>query len=242
VYLLFLDESGSPSDTSFAVGGIAVRGDEWNVLRDRWHTAMREHGWPLDKEAKWHGTVTGEVPPGLADALFAAIASSPVTCYVTILRPIAGRRMESALFENDEATYATAITFLAERFEKLLEREDSYGVIVLDSRDREIDDRTRRFFERIQQQGTEFMNLERIVDSLLLGPSHFSVGLQVADMVVGTTLKADRAPGDASRWFKQLKPRFAHHPDSGELDGVGLKIYPQKVKGEEEASSKLFDV
>ncbi len=137
MHLLFLDESGSPSDMSFAVGGVAVRADEWGVLRDRWHAAMREHDWPLDKEAKWHGTQTGEVPPALADALFAAISSSPVTCYVTILRPIAGRKMESALFENDETTYATAITFLAERFERFLEREDSYGVIVLDSRRRE---------------------------------------------------------------------------------------------------------
>ncbi len=85
------------------------------------------------------------------------------------------------------------------------------------------------------------MKLERIVDSLLLGPSHFSVGLQVADMVVGTTLKADRALGDASRWFKELKPRFAHHPDSGVLEGVGLKIYPDKVSPEDAPPSKLFD-
>lgn len=240
VYLLFLDESGSPGDQSFAVGGIAVRADNWGVLRERWHGAMTEHNWPLDKEAKWHGALTGEVPPALADALFAAIASAPVTCYTVILRPTAGRKLESELFADDESTYATAIKFLAERFELFLEREDSYGAIVLDSRRRELDDRTRRFFERIQRDGTEYLAFNRIIDGLLLGPSHFSVGLQVADLIVGTTLKAQRAPGDATRWFKQLEPCFAHHPDTGVLEGVGLKIYPPKVTAGEPQPRKLF--
>jgi hypothetical protein len=143
-------------------------------------------------------------------------------------------------FETDEDTYATALTFVAERFQRLLEDRDSYGVVVLDSRKREVDDRMRRFFERIQREGTAYRELNRIIDSLLLGPSHYSLGLQVADLVVATTLKAQRAPGDATRWLRQLEPRFARHPVSGEIDGVGLKIYPPPAKGEEEAPRKLF--
>lgn len=240
MHLLFLDESGKPSDRSFAVGGIAVRADEWQVLRDRWQAAMDEQRWPREKEAKWHGIQSGEVPPDLADALFAAIASCPVTCFVTILRPIAGRRSGSELFATEEDTYATGLTFLAERFQRFLEDNDSYGAIVLDSRRREMDDRMRRFFERIQAEGTSFRKLDRLVDSLLLGPSHFSLGLQVADLVVASTLKAQRAPGDASRWFKQLEPRFARHPGTGQVDGVGLKVYPPPVRGEEPQPTKLF--
>ncbi len=67
-------------------------------------------------------------------------------------------------------------------------------MIILDSRRREVDDRMRRFFDRLQREGTPFAELDRIVDSLLLGPSHFSLGLQVADLVVGATLAAQRAP------------------------------------------------
>lgn len=240
MHLLFLDESGKPSDRSFAIGGIAVRADEWSVLRERWQAAMRGQGWPLEREAKWHGIQSGEVPPNLADALFGAIAASPVTCFVTILRPIAGRRDGSPLFASEEDTYATGLTFLAERFQRFLEDHDSHVVIVLDSRRREVDDRMRRFFERIQAQGTYYRQLNRLVDSLLLGPSHFSLGLQVADLVVATTLKAQHAPGDASRWLKQLEPRFARHPGTGQVDGVGLKIYPPRVSGEEPQPTKLF--
>lgn len=240
MHLLFLDETGKPSDASFAVGGVAVRADEWPVLRDRWNTALATAGWPADKEVKWHGTRTGEVAPALADELFAALAGAPITCFVVVLRPLAGKQAHAEFFASDEDTYATALTFLAERFHRFLTREDSHGVIVLDSRERESDDRLRRYFDRIHREGTRYTELGRIVDSLLLGPSHFSLGLQVADLVVGTTLAAQRAPGDATRWLKQLQPCFARHPDSGEIDGVGLKFFPEKPRGERMAT-KLFD-
>ena len=63
MYLLFLDESGKPGDKSFALGGIAVRADAGSSFDERWHAALEAHGWPLDKEAKWHGIRSGEVPP-----------------------------------------------------------------------------------------------------------------------------------------------------------------------------------
>src|SRR5256885_6213738 len=81
VHLLFVDESGRPEDKTFAVGGIVVRADEWSVVRDRWQQALAEHDWPPDKEIKWHGTPTGEVPPALADSVFprSPAPPSPVT-------------------------------------------------------------------------------------------------------------------------------------------------------------------
>jgi hypothetical protein len=192
--------------------------------------------------AKWHGTRTGEVPPDTADAIYAALATAPITCFVCVLRPLAGKQSHSEFFATPEDTYSTALTFLAERFERTLERADSYGAVVLDSREREADERLRRFFDRIQRDGTQFLQLSRIVDSLLLGPSHHSIGLQVADLVVGCTLAAQRAPGDASRWHRQLLPRFARHPDTGEVDGVGLKVFPDKVKAGEPMPTKLFEL
>jgi len=78
---------------------------------------------------------------------------------------------------------------------------------------------------------TPYVSLGRIVDSLLLGPSHHSIGLQAADLIVGCTLASQRAPGDASRWHKQLLPRFARHPDTGLVEGVGLVTYPRRQRG-----------
>jgi hypothetical protein len=244
MHLLFLDESATPREKTFALGGIAIRADRWHELRDAWRTACQAEGWPPDKEAKWHGIQTGEVPPRVADALFSALAGSPITCFAVVLRPVAGRQIEDLkrFFRDDESVYATALTFVAERFQRFLAAKGSYEVIVLDSRRREVDDRMRRFFEHLQEEGTSFLELERIVDSLLLGPSHFSLGLQAADLVVASTLAGRRALGDASRWHKQLLPQFARHPATGHVDGVGIKEFSSKERGDEPSPEKLFDL
>jgi hypothetical protein len=216
-----------------------VAADRWAELRQLWESALKTHRWPIDREAKWHGIRTGEVPPALADDLFDAVCGAPVVCFVVVLRPLAGRKQHDALFATDEDTYATALTFLAERFQRFLADRDSHGVMVIDSCRPEVDDRMRRFFERLQREGTPYQRLDRIVDALFLGPSHYSIGLQAADLVVASTLAAQGQLGDASRWHKQLLPRFARHPATGEVDGVGLKVYPSRLGGED-PPAKLF--
>jgi hypothetical protein len=240
MYLLFVDESGKPDERAFAVGGVAVRADEWGLLRDGWLAGMDAHAWTHDKEIKWHGTRTGVVPPALADELYAALANSPITCFVVIIKPLAAKQRRPDLFASPEDVYAQALMWLAERYQRFLARNDAYGAIVIDSRQEEMDQRLRRFFERLQRDGTPYTRLERIVDALLLGPSHHSIGLQTADLVVGSTLAAQRAPGDASRWYKQLLPQFARHPDTGALDGVGLVTYPRKERMDDPAPAELF--
>ena len=240
MHILFLDESGKPADKTFAVGGVAIAANDWAELRARWEAALAAHRWPYDREAKWHGIRTGDVPPALADDLYAALAGAPITCFVVVLRPLAGRKLNDELFATDEDTYATALTFLAERFQRFLADRESHGIMVVDSRRPEVDDRMRRFFERLQRDGTPYQKLERIVDALFLGPSHYSIGLQAADLVVASTLASQGKLGDASRWHKQLLPRFARHPATGKLEGVGLKVYPTKLSGEEPPELKLF--
>jgi Protein of unknown function (DUF3800) len=216
-----------------------VAADRWAELRVGWEAALAGQGYPLDREAKWHGIRTGEVPPIVADALFDALSVAPITCFVVLLRPLAGRKQNDELFATDEDTYATALMFLAERFQRFLADRESHGIMVVDSRRPEVDDRMRRFFERLQRDGTPYQSLDRIVDALFLGPSHYSVGLQAADLVVASTLAAQANLGDASRWHKQLLPRFGRHPATGRLDGVGLKVYPNRVGGDDPAA-KLF--
>ena len=62
-----------------------------------------------------------------------------------------------------------------------------------------------------------------------------------ADLVVASTLAGRQQMGDASRWHKQLLPRFATHPATGKVSGVGLKEFPEKPQGEELPPEKLFD-
>jgi Protein of unknown function (DUF3800) len=240
VHLLFLDESGQLSERRFfALGGIALRDTEWHHLRDLWHETLVAHNWPADREIKWHGIRTGTVPPPLADAVVAMLGGSPLRCYVTLLDIELGLTEAPEFFATDEDTYATGLMFLAERFQLLLQAADDVGIIVVDSRFREDDARLRRFFADLTKDGTPYSRLDRIVEGLFLGPSHHSIGLQCADLVCAITAAAERGNGQARGYLKKLMPRFAVHPATGELDGVGIKRFPETVRRPRE-ETRLF--
>jgi hypothetical protein len=77
-----------------------------------------------------------------------------------------------------------------------------------------------------------------LVRLLFLGPSHLSVGLQCADLIVSIAAAAERGSGQARGYLKKLLPRFATHPATGELDGVGIKRFPEVPP--DRAPHKLF--
>ncbi|MFN2469251.1 MAG: DUF3800 domain-containing protein [Gaiellaceae bacterium] len=244
MHLLFLDESGRiDQDGLFALGGLAVRDTDWPELRGLWQETLSAGGWPLDREIKWHGIRRGEVPPALADAVFAMLARAPVTLYVVLLDLCLGPEVfppaEHAYFRSPEDVYATGLMFLAERFQHLLAAQDDLGMIVVDSRFREQDTRLRRYYDDLTRDGTPYMQLGRLVEGLFLGPSHYSIGLQCADLVVVATAAAERGLGQASGYLRKLMPRFAVHPGTGEYDGVGIKRFPERVPRPREGT-RLF--
>jgi hypothetical protein len=240
VHLLFLDESGQLSQRRFfALGGVALRDRDWHALRRLWQPTLTAHSWPADREVKWHGIRTGEVPPPLADAIIEILGRAPLRCYVTLLDIELGQTAEPDFFVTEEDTYATGLMFLAERFQLLLRDVDDVGMIIVDSRFREDDARLRRFFADLTQDGTPYSRLDRIIEGLFLGPSHYSIGLQCADLVCAITAAAERGNGQARGYLKTLLPRFATHPATGELDGVGVKRFPEQVP-RERAVTKLF--
>ena len=244
MHLLFLDESGQPDHGElFALGGIAIRDAYWPELKALWLDTLRTAGWPLDREVKWHGIRRGEVPPAVADAVFESLAAAPFTCYVAVMDLKRGPRQfppkEYPFFRSPEDVYGTALTFLAERFHHLLQADDDLGMIVLDSRFREDDMRLRRFFGELTEEGTPYVKLGRIVEGLFLGPSHYSIGLQCADLVVATTAAAERGVGLGRGYFRKLLPRFARHPATRAAEGVGLKRFPEPEERQRE-DHRLF--
>ena len=112
-------------------------------------------------------------------------------------------------------------------------------MIVVDSRFREDDARLRRFFADLTKDGTPYSRLDRIIEGLFLGPSHYSIGLQCADLVVAITASAERGAGQARGYLRTLLPRFATHPAKGDVEGVGIKRFPDTVRRPRE-ETKLF--
>ena len=60
---------------------------------------------------------------------------------------------------------------------------------------------------RRPHQGRQpYSRLDRIVEGLFLGPSHYSIGLQCADLVCAITAAAERGNGQARGYLKTLLP------------------------------------
>ena len=53
------------------------------------------------------------------------------------------------------------------------------------------------------------------------------------------TANAERGPGQGRGYLKKMWPRFATHPSTGEVEGVGLKRFPDLVPRERERN-RLF--
>ena len=96
---------------------------------------------------------------------------------------------------------------------------------------------------RLADRGTPFVTLDRIVDPIMLSPSHHTLGIQAADLVIGPllTLAREGSPSTsaarvelARQFHERLPPCFARHPATGEIDGVGIKHFPeaQRTGGE----------
>jgi hypothetical protein len=138
--------------------------------------------------------------------------------------------------------------FIAERFQRFLVHLGDYGAVIIDHREGTQDERLRRFFGRLADNGTPYTRLERIVDPILLSPSHHTLGIQAADLVVGSTLAISRAARSktpprraaiAREVHQRLLPCFARHPHTGAIDGVGIKRFPDSSSA---TADKLFDL
>ena len=149
---------------------------------------------------------------------------------MTLLGQELGLETAPEAFASEDDTYATGLMFLAERFQHLLAAEDDVRLIVVDSRFREEDSRLRRFFSDLTKDGTPYSRSTASSKGLFLGPSHYSIGLQCADLVVAIAAAAERGQSQARDYPKTLLPRFALHPMTGELEGVGLKRFPERVQ------------
>ncbi len=227
------------------LGGVAVDVSRWAQLRSRWGATVGAHGRPAAAEVKW-GKLnrTGNLANQLADVL----AECCVTAFVVELRTQDGQIAAPALFASPEDVYATALMFIAERFQRFLVQLGDYGAIILDHREGTQDERLRRFFRRLADNGTPYTRLERIVDPILLSPSHHTLGIQAADLVVGSSLAISRADTPqisrrraaiAHEVHERLLPCFARHPHTGAIDGVGIKRFPDPLST---GADKLFDI
>lgn len=233
VYVLYLDESVAPD--LLALGGVAIRLTEWPQLRRRWTGCVAETAGRRYEEFKWSETEVRGWRRQLPFALIDVLRTTGATCFVTLISRAEAAAQAPDLFGSDADAYASALMFIVERYQRFLTQMDAMGLVVIDQRARNQDEALRTFFGRLRADGTPYTSLERIVEPLLLSPSHHAIGIQAADLVVGPAVAMSRASdaeiGEDRRRLarslhERLLPCFARNPANGEVEGVGVKRFP----------------
>ena len=186
---------------------------------------------------------------GKTGRLVSLLKDAGATAFAVVIDTAASRDSAPDLFGTDDRIYTAALTFVTERFQLLLERVSSHGVVIVDEREKQLDDHLRAFFDQIAASGTAFRPLDRILSPILLTPSNYSLGIQAADLVVGSLHTLTRPDADecvlperralAEQLHQALLPCFDRHPRTGELQGVGIKQVPDERQAR---TSKLFEV
>src|SRR5690606_28334383 len=106
------------------------RADRWGEIKAAWERCLTECGWPVEKELKWADIRRGLAHPDMADVAYECLTRLPVECFTTVLYP--DFKGYEKFFATPEQTYFTAMTFVAERFQRFLSHHDAHGVIVLE--------------------------------------------------------------------------------------------------------------
>jgi hypothetical protein len=247
MYLLFVDESGTPPKPNqgavsyFVIAGVVIPEDRWIGMRDKLDglkRASQYHG-----EVKWRffapnnhdieNPMLGwdEAKRNLfRDRVFSIITETK-SCKIIACVSEAPTAFDLGNVNSQDDLYLRTYKPVTERFQYLLQDitsasgRDSLGMIIADHRGRGDDDRLRLQHERLVGGAANYgSNYGNLVEGLFFSPSHMSVGIQFADMVAGAVWRA-HSHGDL-RWFDKLKSSFRASP-MGKIDGYGVCRFPK---------------
>ena len=247
MYLLFVDESGTPPKPEaqgvgyFVMAGLVIPEDLWPGMRDKLTGLKRAtayHGevkwryfapnnddaanpmrhWDAARRNEFRSRVFSIITETKSYRIIACVSETP-TAYAL------------GNVNSQEDLYFRTYKPVTERFQYHLQditREsgrDSFGLIVADHRGRGEDERMRLQHERlVRETGQYTSNYANFIEGLFFSPSHMSVGVQLVDMVAGAIWRA-QTHGDRT-WYDKIRPSFRASP-AGQIEGYGLARFPK---------------
>lgn len=242
MHLLFVDESGSlppkgkhKCDDKFVLGGIIISEDTWFKIDSGLRTLKRKYS--VDEEIKWRyfyqnkdkQTAISHLDKGqkedLRTDIFRIIASYKSIKIISAVADIS-QCYRKGYIRSDDELYWYAYKQLIERFQYYLQdlsREAGSkmnGIVICDHRERRQDKRLQNMHYRMMHgEAVHTSTFANILEGVFIVPSHFSTGIQLADMVAGGVYRWFSKNDD--RFFKQIEGRVRRAPD-GKMDGYGI--------------------
>jgi Protein of unknown function (DUF3800) len=247
MYLLFVDESGTPpkpdhgNTAYFVIAGLVIPEDRWVGMSDKLSGLKRASAYHGEVKWRFFAPNNTDIDNPMADwdqakrnifrdRIFSIITETK-SCKIIACSSEAPTAYALGNVNTQEDLYFRTYKPVTERFQYLLQDitrtsgRDSYGLIVADHRGRGDDDRMRHQHERlVRESGQYSSNYGNFIEGLFFSPSHMSVGIQLVDMIAGAIWRA-QSHNDRT-WYDKLRPSFRSSP-TGKIDGFGLARFPK---------------
>jgi hypothetical protein len=241
VNLLYIDESGKsgirdPNQPYFVLSGIVVDDSKWRQIESHLEKEiesivprkLRPAGWELhmaDIEAgKGHFKAMRRADRrALVEAVVSTIEKFDLTLLIMIVdkAQLSKRRRQSALGADH-----WAYEFMVERYQHLLRRRRAIGIVVGDEqKGAEALSRTDHALWR--RSGTSALKkVDRVLETVFFLPSHYSLMLQMADVVAWWANRAMRLAAKGSPEPAVWTRLTAHVDTHANGKVVGYKVWP----------------
>lgn len=247
MYLLFVDESGTPPKPDrperayFVIAGLVIPEDRWIGIRDKLEGLKRSY--QFHGEVKWRFFAPSnadaanpmlvwnqELRNEFRDRVFGIITETK-SCRIIACVSEAPTAYGLGNVNTQDDLYLRTYKPVTERFQYFLQDitstsgRDSLGMIIADHRGRGDDDQLRHQHERLLGGAANYTSsYANLVEGLFFSPSHMSVGIQFADMIAGAVWRA-QSHNDLT-WFNKLRKSFRSSP-TGKIDGFGICRFPK---------------
>ena len=243
MYLLFLDESGVPGNSStdniFVLGGIIIHESFWAELDDKLNSIKRKYGFSTTEEIKWSDIRRYHYNKGKLKDL----SQNDYNLLINDLYGFAGKPkikgklklvacvVDKALFyskypnNNDQDLYQKALKNVLERFQtNIYDKMDvnAKGLVIMDERDRMNNSRIRAFITAVMLR--DRAPYPAIIENPVLSPSDYSSGIQIADFYIGPIYRNFATAGQDNTLYRRIIENFKIKVGDDKMHG--LQLYP----------------
>lgn len=247
MHILFVDESGTaPAGPAagqryFVIGGVIIPDGVWHGVASALDSIRERFG--IKGEIKWrffalnnkdadnslsHLNVTDR--DTVRNEIFGLITARKSIKVLAVVTAVA-TAYNLPTVNNADDLYQFSYKPITERFQYFLQDmerdtgQKTNGIIVCDHRGPKDDKRLQELHQKLlHQDGIYLSSYKNLIEGLFIAPSHWSVGIQLADLVAGAVFRKFERGDD--RFFNLIKGSFRTGP-GGKLEGYGLIKVPK---------------
>jgi len=264
-YLMYVDESGqreygSKTSRYFVLCALAVPVASWQLINNQLHTLKLSYfdnptvevksSWlrfPVSRKKQYldpYGISEASLTE-FVDRLYTDILDRPE---LVLFASVVDKVQMTQQYVSPQSPSSLAYRLVFERLQHFLEtrEETSHGLVVFDKitdaafQTQGYENLLSKQHLRYLMQGTDFVQIENIVEGLLFIPSHENNFIQLADLCSYNVFRQfkeqgsqwDDPSGDSLPMYPFFK-RMVHHfytSSGGVVSGRGIKKYPDHKK------------